>query len=71
MPKLPIALSEVYLARKRIAGRVHRTPLLLSPSLSARLGVSVYHMSNASIGDKNPGTEVVSLVFSWPLGPGN
>lgn len=37
----------------------------------ARLGVSVYHMSNASIGDKNPGTEVVSLVFSWPLGPGN
>jgi threonine dehydratase len=42
MPKLPIALSEVYLARKRIADRVYRTPLLLSPSLSARLGVSVY-----------------------------
>lgn len=36
-----------------------------------RLGVSFYHMSNASIGSDNPGTEVLSIVYSIPLGPGN
>lgn len=36
-----------------------------------RLGVSFYHLSNASIGDINPGTEVLSIVYSIPLGPGN
>lgn len=35
-----------------------------------RLGLSFYHMSNASIGDSNPGTEVLSIVYSIPLGPG-
>ena len=32
-----------------------------------RLGVAFYHISNASIGDENPGTEVVEAVFSIPL----
>jgi hypothetical protein len=36
-----------------------------------RLGVSFYHLSNASIGDTNPGTEVLSVVYSIPLGSGN
>lgn len=34
----------------------------------ARLGVSVHHISNASLGDKNPGTETVFLNYSIPLG---
>jgi lipid A 3-O-deacylase len=33
----------------------------------ARLGVSFHHISNASIGDINPGTETLTLVFSLPL----
>lgn len=32
-----------------------------------RLGVAFYHMSNASIGDDNPGIEIVEAVFSIPL----
>jgi lipid A 3-O-deacylase len=36
-----------------------------------RLGLSFYHLSNASIGDTNPGTEVLSVVYSIPLGSGN
>lgn len=36
-----------------------------------RLGVSFYHLSNASIGSDNPGTEVLSIVYSIPLGSGN
>lgn len=36
-----------------------------------RLGVSFYHLSNASIGTDNPGTEVLSIVYSIPLGSGN
>lgn len=34
----------------------------------AKLGVMLYHMSNANIGDKNPGVEVLSLSLSIPLG---
>jgi hypothetical protein len=34
----------------------------------ARLGVGFHHISNAGIGDSNPGTEILSLIFSWPLG---
>ena len=37
----------------------------------SRLGLSFYHLSNASIGDINPGTEVLSVVYSIPLGSGN
>ncbi|NKB59454.1 MAG: acyloxyacyl hydrolase [Alphaproteobacteria bacterium] len=33
----------------------------------ARLGVAFHHISNASIGDSNPGTETLTLVFSLPL----
>ena len=33
----------------------------------ARLGVVFHHISNAEIGDSNPGVETVSLNFSWPL----
>ena len=32
-----------------------------------RLGLTLYHLSNASIGDSNPGTEVLSLGLSIPL----
>ncbi len=32
-----------------------------------RLGISIYHLSNASIGDSNPGTEVLSLGYSIPF----
>lgn len=34
---------------------------------NARVGLSVYHLSNASLADDNPGTETVNLVLSWPL----
>jgi hypothetical protein len=37
----------------------------------ARVGAGFYHISNAGLGKSNPGTEILSLVFSWPLGPGN
>lgn len=32
-----------------------------------RLGVSFSHLSNASLSDHNPGTETISLTYSWPL----
>lgn len=36
----------------------------------ARLGLSLNHISNANIGDENPGTESVMVNLSWPLGQG-
>ncbi len=36
----------------------------------ARLGLSLYHLSNASFNDDNQGTEVLSLSYSIPLGHG-
>ncbi len=33
----------------------------------SRIGLSFYHLSNASISSKNPGTEVLSIVYSIPL----
>jgi len=33
----------------------------------SRLGVLFYHLSNASLDDNNPGTEVLSLTYSHPL----
>ena len=34
----------------------------------ARLGLSLHHISNASLDDNNPGTEILALVYSVPLG---
>lgn len=34
----------------------------------SRLGLSFYHLSNAGLDDNNPGTEVLSLSYSIPLG---
>jgi hypothetical protein len=34
----------------------------------SRLGLAVSHMSNASIGDKNPGEESLTLNYSFPFG---
>lgn len=46
-----------------------RTTLELSFSLGngQRLGVSLAHISNASLSDKNPGMEVVKLIYLLPL----
>lgn len=33
----------------------------------SRIGINFYHMSNAHIGNKNPGTEVLSLTYAIPL----
>lgn len=33
----------------------------------SRLGIAVHHLSNASIGDENPGTETALLYYSVPL----
>lgn len=33
----------------------------------ARVGLSFYHMSNSSLADNNPGTEVLTLVYSIAL----
>ena len=37
----------------------------------SRLGLSFYHLSNASFGNTNPGAEVLSLSYSIVLGSGN
>lgn len=34
---------------------------------NARVGLGVYHLSNAGLGDDNPGTETVVLSLAWPL----
>lgn len=34
----------------------------------SRLGLAISHMSNASIGDKNPGEESLTLNYSFPFG---
>lgn len=34
----------------------------------ARLGLSISHYSNASLGDSNPGVETLALNYSYPLG---
>lgn len=36
----------------------------------SRLGIGFNHMSNASLGDRNPGVENLMLTYSFPLGPG-
>lgn len=41
MPILPVTLDDILAARRRIAGRVVRTPLVDDPALTARLGVPV------------------------------
>lgn len=41
MPTLPVTLDDILAARRRIAGRVVRTPLVDDPALTARLGVPV------------------------------
>ena len=33
----------------------------------ARVGVAFYHLSNASLGNDNPGVEVLSLFYAHPL----
>lgn len=33
----------------------------------SRLGLILYHLSNASIGDKNPGTEVLGVSYAIPI----
>ena len=33
----------------------------------SRLGVGVHHLSNAGIGDRNPGTESLAVFYSHPL----
>ena len=37
----------------------------------SRLGVGFHHISNAGLGHSNPGTEILSLIYSIPLGGGN
>ena len=34
----------------------------------SRLGLGVFHISNASLGDRNPGTELMTLSWSMPIG---
>ena len=33
----------------------------------SRVGVSIGHISNASLGDKNPGTEILSFYYHMPV----
>ena len=33
----------------------------------SRLGIALHHLSNAGIGDSNPGTEILSVNYSLPL----
>src|SRR2546423_647782 len=41
MPAAPLSVDDVYRARETIAGRLHRTPLLSSRTLSERAGATV------------------------------
>lgn len=34
---------------------------------SSRLGVAIHHLSNASLGDENPGTETLNVYYATPL----
>ena len=45
-----------------------RTTLELSYRLKNenRIGISLGHISNANFGDKNPGTEIISLTYQVP-----
>src|SRR5579864_2369214 len=42
LPVLSVSLADVRAARERIAGRVHRTPVLTSRQLDARLGSRLF-----------------------------
>jgi hypothetical protein len=33
----------------------------------SRFGLALHHISNASLGEKNPGTEILSLIYSVPF----
>ena len=46
-----------------------RTTLEFSYQLvnSDRIGISIGHISNANIGNKNPGTEIISLSYQKPF----
>jgi hypothetical protein len=35
---------------------------------NGRISIGIWHLSNASIGDINPGTEVVAIRYALPLG---
>lgn len=35
-----------------------------------RLGLTIYHISNASTGSRNPGADVIGVFYAVPLGPG-
>ena len=37
----------------------------------SRLGMGFHHISNANIGEKNPGTEILGVFYAFPLGRGN
>jgi hypothetical protein len=37
----------------------------------SRFGVGFHHISNAGIGDENPGTEILRIFYAFPLGGGN
>ena len=45
-----------------------RTTLELSYKLKNenRVGLSIGHISNANLGDKNPGVEIISLTYQVP-----
>jgi len=49
-----------------------RSALELSYGLknSGRLGISVSHISNGGIYKKNPGTEIIKIIYHIPLGHG-
>ena len=36
-------------------------------SSQVRLGLALYHLSNASLGDENPGTEEIVISVNFPL----
>ena len=45
-----------------------RTTLEVSYTLKSknRIGLSIGHISNANLGDKNPGAEIISLTYQVP-----
>jgi len=50
------------------ATRDSRLVLCAATATTLRMGLGLSHISNASLGDRNPGVEVLSFGFSFPLG---
>ena len=67
-PNIGVGLYDEGDGKKLGSSIEFRSGLELSYELEneRRIGISISHISNASIGDKNPGTEIISISYQIP-----